>query len=106
MPHLKFHGRVLKQYHGIDKDTVLVAGAGDVIHVSEEKANRLLKDFPVEFELHHVKGDDKPSPPAEMVELDDANLGGMDEPVEVKNARPMKNKMVGKAKKIKKDKWL
>ena len=97
MAHLKFHGNVLKQYHGLDKDTVVVAGPGDVIHVSEEKAERLLKDFPTEFEVHHGKSQEAPPPPrTEPMEADVLET-------ETKDDAPVKDKMVKKSKK--KDKW-
>jgi hypothetical protein len=97
MPHLKFHGKVIKQYHGIDKDTVVVASAGDVIHVSDAKAERLLKDFPTEFEIHHTKGPDALEPPEEPI---DANTAPQeyDPDIETKEDKPARNKMVGKAK--------
>lgn len=106
MPHLRFHGKVLKQYHGLDKDTVVVAGPGDVIHVSEEKAERLLKDFPTEFEIHRAHETEESARKAKP--NDDQSQEEEQEVPEVETKdvpEPVKNKMIGKSKTKGKNKW-
>lgn len=91
MTELKFLGKRLKMYHGIDGTTPIHLAPGDCVGVSDDKAKRLLADFPHEFQA--TAGARKAEPETVMSE----SVPLFDEP---EPALPKRNKVMP-AKKIK-----
>ncbi len=87
---LKFLGKRLKGYNGVDGTTPINLKAGDIVGVSEAKAKRLLEDFPHDFISNSGPREAEPEPkeasPALKRELKEPP------PVEPTGKVPAKNK--------------
>jgi len=61
---LKFIGKRLRVYNGVDSGIALHLRGGDIVGVSDAKATQLLTDFPEEFQKTSGPREAKPEVPA------------------------------------------
>jgi hypothetical protein len=92
MPKLRFHGKTLQRYNGIDhgkNNLMFSVNPGEHVEVSEEKAKQLLVDYPQDFEhastrkdeaeeaSQPVKREPKETPPVESGKVPKKNKMGV-----------------------------
>lgn len=58
MKNLKFIGKTLSRYGGMDGDKIIRVNRGESVQVSDEKAKQLLTDFPDNW-VEGEPGEDK-----------------------------------------------